>query len=1294
MKMAKVLVCCGLLLGGWLAGPVLGQEASPPGVARVSAPLIGYVPSNNLGTYLRYRGDVGDGLGWDGGFNTISAFQPLTIIPDQDLFFADLRGNASYTGDLFANIGVGYRHYSRDLGYVFGAAAWYDHDETGKRSFDQGGISLEALGTYLDFRANAYLPNTNPFAVQRDFAGTIFQGNSLVLRDRQVFETAMSGGDVETGGALPFLGDLGIRAYSGMYYYTGESEDSTIGMKGRIEALITEDFAIQANVTHDHLFGTHVGGALTWLLGSGKPQRILTRQPQVNRLYVQQERTWRVARHRRQAFVDTTAVNTATGANLAIFHVDNTAAAGGTGTAEAPLNFLPATVAPSDVIFVHTGDGTGNNLGGGITLMNNQKLFGEGVPHFVNTTQGTFQLPGSTNGSLPLLTGNAVTLANNNTVDGFRMAASTTASIQGTNITDFDLRNIHVLNGETTGFLLTNAVGTGRITNSTFNGVINDNIRVRNTMVSPLDLTVTNVTTTDGLNGMHLIANGSSIITGINNSLFRTAAQDGVQGSSVNNGTLGLTVTDSVFADNTRRGIDMFLDPSTGTLITLNSQFLNNGSDGVRATVIDNSTFTGNLQSSIFATNGGEGAMVNASNSIVNLSSSLSTYLNNGHSGVNTVFSGSFATVNFDQNLLQGNGFDGFRTTTGGNQLLAGVPNSYVFTRNVFTSNANGLTFDRRDNSQFSAVIGNGPGQSEMGNRFELNTDAGLKVSATGTDLTNALLVDDNRFAQNNNGATYFLAGDSAVVTTHHRNQYLSNTNDGVFATTLNSSQFGLPGSFSSFGSELFQANGQNGIELVVNNPSIETNVTRLAFQNVVVEGIDNRTQFIGGRRALLIRDASNALVANTFQVRQTDINMLGGGVDGILYSGTGTATSTLQIGSETVGENVTIANAGDDGIDIRVTRGTKFLNILGNSTPGANSATVITNSGVVTNNGNTDATRGDGITIIQQGGVVVANIFGVQSVNNAGRGLTADIRSTTGTQTYNIGSFVQGNAALNASRQNVFSNNRLQGTVVQTVFQGIEGAFALLLDDAPGSDPTDIIYPDNYLYLNTGSIDFVEANVNYENNVTQFNGSVFTPVDGAVFAASTNSAMNLAINANTFGGNQLSDVYITVLRASVPDTADTILSTNDAISGPPIRDQVFYDPVAHMNVAFGVFDNAGSNTPETQRGSTGNQIRVNTFGVASTYLGSDLIGVFRTEDNTNTGPPALAFRSAGRAAVGFFNVYNAGLLNGPLPGNQFEQTGVLQNIQATFGNANRATAQGNTITFFPPNTVFPFPID
>jgi len=392
------------------------------------------------------------------------------------------------------------------------------------------------------------------------------------------------------------------------------------------------------------------------------------------------------------------------------------------------------------------------------------------------------------------------------------------------------------------------------------------------------------------------------------------------------------------------------------------------------------------------------------------------------------------------------------------------------------------------------------------------------------------------------------------------------------------------------------------------------------------------------------------------------------------------------------VGENVTIANAGDDGIDIRVTRGTKFLNILGNNTLGNNSATTITNSGVVSGGGNSDAIRGDGITIVQQGGVVTANIFGVQSFNNAGRGLTADIRSTIGTQTYNIGSFVQGNAAQNASRQNVFSNNRLQGTVVQTVAQNIEPAFDDPLSDAAGSNPLSLIFPDNIRYLDTGSTDLVEANVNYENNVTQFNGSVFTPVDGAVFAASTSTGMNLAINANTFGGNQLSDVYITVLRASVPDASDTIPSINDFIPGPPIRDRVLFDSVAHMNIAFGVYDNAGLNTPETPRGSTGNEFRVSTFGTATPYLGSDLIGVFRTEDTTNGA--GLAFRSAGRAAVGFFNVYNAGILNGPLPGNQFTQTGVLQDIQATFSNANVGTFVGNTINLQPVNTVFPFNID
>ena len=49
-----------------------------------------------------------------------------------------------------------------------------------------------------------------------------------------------------------------------------EGEDTAYGVKGRIEALVTQNFAVEANVTNDRLWGTQIGGVATLRFGSGQ----------------------------------------------------------------------------------------------------------------------------------------------------------------------------------------------------------------------------------------------------------------------------------------------------------------------------------------------------------------------------------------------------------------------------------------------------------------------------------------------------------------------------------------------------------------------------------------------------------------------------------------------------------------------------------------------------------------------------------------------------------------------------------------------------------------------------------------------------------------------------------------------------------------------------------------------------------------------------------------------------------------------------------------------------------------
>src|ERR1044072_7592950 len=135
-----------------------------------------------------------------------------------------------------------------------------------------------------------------------------------------------------------------------------------------------------------------------------------------------------------------TAVMTITVGPTLIWFIDNTAGGGGDGRLTSPYNSIAAFNAgaaddPGDIIFIYNGTGT---YTGGITLLNTQKLIGQG---FALTTEtgaapaGSDPLPAA--GSTPTIdnaNANIITLGQNNTLRGFNTGNSGTTGtdISGT----------------------------------------------------------------------------------------------------------------------------------------------------------------------------------------------------------------------------------------------------------------------------------------------------------------------------------------------------------------------------------------------------------------------------------------------------------------------------------------------------------------------------------------------------------------------------------------------------------------------------------------------------------------------------------------------------------------------------------------------------------------------------------------------------------------------------------------------------------------------------------------------
>jgi hypothetical protein len=104
------------------------------------------------------------------------------------------------------------------------------------------------------------------------------------------------------------------------------------------------------------------------------------------------------------------------------WYVDNTAAAGGTGTRESRFNTLAAAEASSgigEIIFIYEGNGTTAGYDTGVVLKDGQQLIGQGTDLIVNghTLATRTNRPVITN-----IVGSAVRLANANVVDSVNIA--------------------------------------------------------------------------------------------------------------------------------------------------------------------------------------------------------------------------------------------------------------------------------------------------------------------------------------------------------------------------------------------------------------------------------------------------------------------------------------------------------------------------------------------------------------------------------------------------------------------------------------------------------------------------------------------------------------------------------------------------------------------------------------------------------------------------------------------------------------------------------------------------------
>ena len=145
-----------------------------------------------------------------------------------------------------------------------------------------------------------------------------------------------------------------------------------------------------------------------------------------------------------------------------IWYVDNTADPDfSEGQSHLPFYRLVQAASasgPGDLIFIFSGDGTDTNQDAGITLLNNQKLLGEGVGLTI-AGLGTI-VPAAVAPKITNALGDAVTLGSGNTVSGLTIDAPLGAAISGAEISGGTVDQVNISNPAGAGIDLIIAAGT------------------------------------------------------------------------------------------------------------------------------------------------------------------------------------------------------------------------------------------------------------------------------------------------------------------------------------------------------------------------------------------------------------------------------------------------------------------------------------------------------------------------------------------------------------------------------------------------------------------------------------------------------------------------------------------------------------------------------------------------------------------------------------------------------------------------------------------------------------------
>ena len=632
-----------------------------------------------------------------------------------------------------------------------------------------------------------------------------------------------------------------------------------------------------------------------------------------------------------------------------IWFVDAGAPAGGDGRLGSPFNDLGAGAssfdvnaadAAGDTIFIASG-----NYQGGLTLLNNQRLIGEGA---TGTLAGITGLtPPANSAALPALGGtrpvvtsatNGVNLGSDNTLRGFNIG-NAVDGIAGSNFGTLSANEL-LINGSGRALLLD--VGTA-------NNVTIDSISSANSTSDGLLLrsvsgsfTVTGLTTVNNAAGVGVNIQNSSAAYTFGNVTVNNRNNTGISinaiSGGVQNGQFGnVTINNQNASATSAFGIDNVV--TGGSTITVASVVINNGGANSSAIALQNN------DGATININGG--SIQNATGASVRISDSTgnATYAgtitntvgrsvqveNNGGGGV-TTFSGNItdsgtgifvddndqggnATVNFTGSLSLNTATNNAFTVIGG-----GIVNATNTASTVNTSTGIGVLIE-------NTVIG---GSGVTFRSVSVNgANNGILLNNTGS----------GSFTITGNGST---AGSGGTIQNTISNAVRLSNASNVALNLVNISNSAANGIFGSNVTN-FTLNGANvsGNGNAVNEGGLRFNPNLLGTSFISDSTITGSTE-----HNIEIINTSGTLNALTISNSTISNNSLALGADGLLLETRGSASATVVVTGSLFDDNRSDGiqiSAIDNSVASLTVNDTDFISSLDASPIGSVGARAIT---------------------------------------------------------------------------------------------------------------------------------------------------------------------------------------------------------------------------------------------------------------------------------------------------------------------------------------------------------------